>query len=95
MQEPQPWQINYNENNLPMTVDRIWVAKRSAAIIAHTVLVDIGLVTANNSEMVREKSKSAWDIWVYTKIFWKRTLFDVKMIATYFDGRKDRTLLKK
>lgn len=81
----------FNLPSLALACDRTGVSDRSAAIIASSVLKDIGIISLNDASGVIDRSKLRRE---RTKV--REALQDADrakiLRGMYFDGRKDKTL---
>ncbi|CAG9792722.1 unnamed protein product [Diatraea saccharalis] len=78
--------------SLALACDRTGVSDRAAAIIASSVLKDVGIVSSNDASGVIDRSKLRRE---RTKVRTTLQNADRDKIITgiYFDGRKDKTLV--
>lgn len=81
-----------NLPSLALACDRTGVSDRAAAIIASSVLKDVGIISSNDTSSVIDRSKLRRE---RTKV---RTALqnadrDQNICGIYFDGRKDQTLV--
>ena len=79
---------------LAAACDRVGVSDRGAALLASSLLQDIGVVCSNDTSDVidRNKVRRARQRKRFSLQNVKET---VKITGIYFDGRKDQTLTKK
>ncbi|XP_060808125.1 uncharacterized protein LOC132903564 [Amyelois transitella] len=81
-----------NLPSLALACDRTGVSDRAAAIIASSVLKDVGIITSKDPSAVIDRSKLRRE---RTKV--RSALYDAdrnkSIRGIYFDGRKDKTLV--
>lgn len=78
--------------NLAMQADRFGVSDRAAAALATATLIDVGMITKDDDRLVIDRSKVRRE---RQKV--RQSMKEGKggvITSIYFDGRKDRTLMK-
>ncbi|ESN96663.1 hypothetical protein HELRODRAFT_163757 [Helobdella robusta] len=79
---------------LAKVCDRYRLSTRSAAAVASAVLVDVGLVSNEDSTLVIYKNKVHRAVSKAKKNIFQN-ICEVSLNSIYFDGRKDKTLVNK
>ncbi|ESO05149.1 hypothetical protein HELRODRAFT_184690 [Helobdella robusta] len=79
---------------LAKVCDRYRLSTRSAAAVASAVLVDVGLVSNEDSTLVIDKNKVHRAVSKARKNIFQN-ISEVSLNSIYFDGRKDKTLVNK
>lgn len=82
-----------NLTSLALACDRTGVSDRAAAIIASSVLKDVGIISSNDPSHIIDRSKLRRE---RTKVRSTLQEADCNKIlrSIYFDGRKDKTLVR-
>lgn len=89
-------QMRYKLTNFASACDRTGVSDRSASILANAVLQDLGVIKCTDSSKVIDRSKLRRERQKNRKYLQVKDLFqnDNAVSALYFDGRKDKTLVR-
>lgn len=87
-------QMRISLPNLAVACDRTGVSDRSAAIIASSVLHDIGIVSKDTQSKVIDRSKLRRER-RKVRLQLNSTQVIQSLYAIYFDGRKDKTIVQE
>lgn len=88
-------QMRMDLQNYAKACDRTGVSDRNAAILATSLLEDLGIIHEDQSNNIIDKSKIRRERQKCRKTLQQNSVNKITLSSLYFDGRKDRTLINE